>query len=292
MHSSFEEADLSDFSEEKPTVKKKHRVFWAELYDRLTDYEANSLDSVMDRASFRPGQIIYKQGGINRNLYLFELGQAKHIYTQHGRETFIKKIKPGNIAGEDNFFHDSCCTTTLIAIDKVIVRFTSADRLKEAIDAYDGLEEKIKAFCAREVKICDLLKRNAQDRRQHQRVPFQGPILIKPVDTSLAAPAKSLRGEIRDVSCGGMAVVVKLDDRQQAQALLGNNFKARFNLPPNMNAIERIGQVLGVSRQEENAADQERQNNYSINLKFIEPVPEESISEYARYVKRLGVVGA
>lgn len=282
-----DETDIFDFLEEQSFGKKKPVGLWAEFYDRLTGYEARALDEVLETASFRPGQAIFKQGSLNRNLYFFESGSAKHIFNQYGREVFIKKILAGNIAGEENFFHAGYCTTTLIVIAPARVLFLSIDRLKEETDVYDSLMEKLRVFCAREEKVRDLLHKNAQDRRVYQRVSMEGSILIKAADDSSLSIVKSLRGEILDVSSGGMAVVIKLEGVEQAHALLGNNFKMRFNLPPSMNAIERIGKILGFSCRDDLPLT-ECQKNYTLNIRFAEPVPEESIMEYARYVKRLG----
>ncbi len=281
-----DESDIFDFLEKQSSEGKKPDGLWSDLYDRLTAYEANALDKVMEKASFLPGQVIFRQGAVSSNLYFFETGSAKHIFTHHGRETFIKKIQAGNIAGEDNFFHVGICTTTLIAIDRARVLFLSLDRLKEETDVYDSLIEQLRIFCAREEKIRDLLHRNAQDRRHHQRVSLQGSTLIKPADNSSPSIEKSLRGEIRDISSGGMAVVVKLDAIENAQALLGNKFKVRFSLPPNMNIIERVGQVLGFSCQDGGVPLTECQKSYSLNIKFTELVEAESIREYANYLKR------
>jgi len=284
MDQSKEEVDVFDFLE-KDSPENTHRLFWAELYDRLIETEARSIYSIMEKASFRPGQAIYRQGAFSRNLYFFEQGQAKHIFTHHGRDVFIKKVKAGSIAGECNFFDGGCCTTTLVAMDPVKVRVMSAVRLKEEIRYYDVLEGRLRSFCAKEEKILDLLNRNAQDRRHHNRLSLKGSVLIMDVDRVAGLNVKSLKGEIKDVSSGGMAVVVKLVKKDQAQALLGNSFKVLFNLPPKMTAIERTCQVLGVRWQEDEGASLEDRNKYMLNIKFSEPVATAIITECTRHVK-------
>ncbi len=281
------EADIFEVLE-KNSPENKHRFFWSELYDKLLDDEARNVDSIMEQVTYRPGQVIYSQGSFERNLYFLEVGQAKHIYTHYGKEVFINKIQPGNIAGEDNFFDGGCCTTTLVAIDPVSVRFMSAERLVNEICCYDVLKGRLKNFCSKEVKIQDLLNRNAQDRRQHNRYGLQGPILIKDVDDVVGLDAKTLRGGARNLSCGGMSVEVELEQKDQAQALLRNNFKVRFNLPPNMTAIiDRICQVLRIKSKEDSAVSPEGKKRYIMNMKFNEPLAGNMIAEYARYFEMI-----
>ena len=281
------EPDIFDVLE-KNSPENKHRVFWADLYDKLLDDEARSIDSIMEKVTYRPGQVIYSQGVFDRNLYFLEVGQAKHIYTHYGQEVFIKKIQPGSVAGGDHFFDGGCCTTSLVAIDPVKVRFMSAERLANEICCYDVLKGRLKNFCAKEVKIRDLLNRNAQDRRQHNRYGLQGPILIKDIDGVAGLDARTLKGGARNLSCGGMAVEVELERSDQAQALLRNNLKVRFNLPPHMTAIvERICQVLRIRNKEESVVSPEGKKRYLLNMKFNEQLTGDIIAEYARYFKMI-----
>jgi CRP-like cAMP-binding protein len=281
-----DESDFFEFHGVKSS-KNKHRIFWKALYNLLSDDEAQAIDNVMGKAVFRPGQVIFKQGEFNKDLYLFERGQAKHIFNNHGRETFIKKIQPGSLAGEDNFFDGCCCTTTLVAIEPVKVRILSAKRLKQETGYYADLEGRLKDFCSRETNINTILSQNSQDRRQQMRVPLKGLILIRDDEGMKVLNSTSLRGEARDISCGGMAIDVQLAGSYQAQELLGNNFKVRFNLPPDMTSIERICLVLGAKHQDDSIASSQTTKRYLLNMKFTEPVKESIINEYARYVKIL-----
>jgi len=281
-----EESDIFDYLEKKSPATK-HRSFWSALYDLLSDDEADAIDKVMEEAAFRPGHVLYRQGEFNKNLYLFERGQAKHIYNNHGRETFIKKIQPGSLAGEDTFFDGGCCTTTLVAIEPVRVRILSAKRLKQETCHYADLEGRLKDFCSRETTIHTLLTQNALDRRQQLRLPLKGLVLIRDDEGMEVLNATSLRGEARDVSCGGLAINVQLAGSYQAQELLGNKFKVRFNLPPDMTSKEKICQVLGAKSQEDSVTSSQGTKRYLINMKFTEPVEERIINEYARYVKVL-----
>jgi CRP-like cAMP-binding protein len=282
MSPSEKEPDI--FADLKPkSPANQHRTLWSALYDLLNDDEAHAIDSVMEKAVFHPGSAIYSQGEFKRDLFLIERGQAKHIFRNHGRESFIKKIQPGSVAGDDTFFDGGCCTTTLVAIEPVRIRILSAKRLKQQTGIYADLEGRLKDFCSREASVQTLLSQNALDRRQQQRVPLKGLILIRDDEGMKVLNSTSLKGEARDISCGGMAINVQLAGSYQAQELLGNNFKVRFNLPPDMTSIVRVCQVLGARCQEDNIATPQDTKEYLLNMKFNEPVGESIIKEYARY---------
>jgi len=280
--------EIIDTARLKPNDKGLMEI-WSGLYDKLTVDEANALFNETHEVTFRPAQKIFDQGIRSHNLYFINAGQAKHLFTQGNREMFIKRVGPGNVAGEDTFFDASLCTSTLVAIDRVKANFISNDSLKLWQTTAPQLEAKLKAFCAKEEKINDLLKRNAMDRRTQRRVVFPGRVLIKVVDFSGKPVGNTMQGKIGDVSIGGASFFIKAADREHAQMLLGNKLHLRFNLPPNMVEFERIGLALGV-RHHADAVNSLEQ--YSVHIKFDKILSDKDISETERFLKLTGRVPA
>ena len=277
--------EIIDSARSKP-ASKHHQEVWAELYDRLTAEEAEALQNEMEEVLFQPGQTIFAQGQKNSNLYFIDAGQAKHIFTQESREMFIKRVAAGNLANEDSFIDASLCTSTLVAVDQVKAHYLPAMTLLSWEGYLPALEPKLRDFCAREVKIHDLLKKSSQDRRGQRRIPLPGRILLKVVDAAGEVVGKTIRGDIGDVSVGGVSFYVQTANREQAQMLLGHNLHLRFNMPPIMTEIEQIGKVLGVKR---HAGGFETKEKYSVHVKFSETLPERSIVEAERFIKMLKI---
>jgi len=275
--------EIIDTARLKP-ADKGHMDVWAEMYEKLTIDEANAMFNEMEEVVVRPGKVIFEQGTSNSNLYFVDSGQAKHLYTQGNREMFIKRVVAGNLAGEDTFFDASLCTSSLVAIDRVKAHFLSNKILEEWRTRFPALEPKLRDFCAREVKVHDLLKRNAMDRRTQRRVVLPGRLLIKLVNAAGEPVGKTLQGKMGDVSIGGIAFYIQASNREQAQMLLGHKLHLRFNMPPNMNEVERIGLALGV-RHHVQAVDQ--REKYSVHMKFDKILPEKFISETERFLKML-----
>jgi CRP-like cAMP-binding protein len=267
-------------------ASKTHVEIWQELYESLTEEETEALESELQKVTFQPGQTIFGQGKKNANLYFIEAGHAKHIFHQGNREGFIKKIATGNIANEESFFDAGLCTSSLIAVEQVSAHFLPSMTLLTWEGHLPGLESKLRDFSARETKIPDLLKKSSQDRRVQRRVSLPGRILLKVVNVAGEVVGKTLRGDLGDVSVGGVSFFVKTSNREQAQMLLGHNLHLRFNLPPMMTEIELLGQVLGVKRQTQAFATKE---DYSVHVRFLKLLPEKSISEAERFIKMLKV---
>ncbi len=264
-----------------------HMDVWTALYDQLNVDEANTMYTGMEEVVFRPGQVIFEQGASNHNLYFIDSGQAKHLYTHGDREIFIKRVTAGNVAGEDTFFNTSHCTSTLVAIDKVKAHFIAKEVLNLWHTAMPSLEVKLRTFCAKEEKIKDLLKRNSMDRRSQRRVVFPGRILIKVVNSEGTPVGKTMQGRIGDVSTGGVSFFIQAVDREHAQMLLGNKLYLRFNMPPNMAVLERIGMTLGVRH---HAEVEDMMEQFSVHIKFDQSLNEKNISETERYLKLTGKV--
>jgi CRP-like cAMP-binding protein len=260
---------------------------WSALYDQLNLDEANALFNETHEVIFRPGQKIFEQGIKSNNLYFINAGQAKHLYTQGDREMFIKRVGPGNVAGEENFFDGSHCTSTLVAIDRVKANYVTRDSLLHWRTTVPQLGAKLKNFCAKEERINDLLKRNSMDRRVQRRVVFPGRVLIKVVDAAGVPVGKTMQGKIGDVSIGGVSFFIKAADREHAQMLLGNKLYLRFNMPPNMVEFERIGLALGVKHHPGATDDLEK---FSVHIKFDRWLSDKDIIETERFLRLTGKV--
>lgn len=277
--------ELIDSARSRP-ASRGHLDTWAELYARLTAEESDAFQNELRETLFKPGQTIFAQGQKNSNLYFIDAGQAKHLFNQDNREVFIKRVTAGNVANEDSFFDAGLCTSSLVAMDRVKAHFLPAVNLLSWEGYLPALESKLQDFCAREVKIHDLLKKSSQDRRIQRRVSLPGRILLKIVNAEGEVVGKTIRGDIGDVSVGGVSFYVQTANREQAQMLLGHDLHLRFNMPPVMTEIEQIGQVLGVKK---HALAFEAKEKYSVHVKFREMLPEKSIVEAERFINMMKI---
>ncbi len=259
-----------------------HMEIWSKLYDTLTIDEANTLFNDLKEIDYQPGQMIFEQGGTNSNLYFCNSGHAKHLFDQDRKEIFIKKLSAGGIAGEDTFFDASHCTTSLVAIDKVKMQYLDRETLVLWQTSSPDLGAKVKAYCDKEDKVYDLLKRNAMDRRNQRRVELPGRVLIKLVNEEGMPIGKTLRGNMGDVSVGGVSFHIGVKDRAHAQLLLGRRLHVKFSMPPTMAYVERLGLALGVRFQGHGEGDKD---DYSVHIKFEKMLGDREVIEAEKFQK-------
>ncbi len=266
-------------------LDRGHTEIWADLYDALTIDEGQILFSDMRETVLRPDDMVFRQGEMNSRLYFINSGQGKHIFSQGNREMFIKKIGPGNVAGEDTFFDASVCTTSLITMSRVKVSFIERDILTKWKTSSPALEEKLYDFCQKGDKIHDLLSRNAMDRRTQRRINLTGRVLIRMVNEKEEPVGKTLAGALSDISEGGLSLFIQAKERSSAHMLLGRRLNIRFNLPPDMREINRTGLSIGIRY---HAAGYEMRSHYSVHLRFKEKINPEEIRRAEQFLRAYG----
>ncbi len=266
-------------------VDRGHTEIWADLYNTLTVDEGQLLFSDMRETILPPDETIFRQGEMNSRLYFFNSGHAKHIFTQGNREMFIKKLGPGNFAGEDTFFDASVCTTSLVTMSRVKVSFLERSVLEKWKTAAPALEDKLYDFCQRGVKINELLSHNAMDRRSQRRINITGRVLIRMVNDQGQPVGKTLAGSLSDISEGGLSLFIQAKERSSAHMLLGRPLNVRFNLPPDMREVNRNGLTIGIRY---HAAGYEMRSHYSVHLRFDEKINPEEIRRAEQFLRAYG----
>jgi len=84
---------------------------------------------------------------------------------------------------------------------------------------------------------------------------------------------------------GGSPVRLRLGARQM---LLGKDLCLRFNMPPHMKDMEKIGRVLSIRDCDPSI---EGEDMYSVHMKFAEPMDEKIVVEATRYIKMITSIG-
>jgi len=124
------------------------------------------------------------------------------------------------------------------------------------------------------------------DRRNQRRVRLPGRLLIKLVNEDGVPVGKTLRGNMGDVSVGGVSFHINVKDRTHAQMLLGRRLHVKFSMPPTMSYMERLGVVLGV-RLHSSGAD--NKDNYSVHIKFEKMLGHREIIEAEKFQKVMDI---
>jgi CRP-like cAMP-binding protein len=248
--------------EKSDALDKDHLDMWPELYDKLTDEESNTLFFALTEQTFEPDEFLLEQGKPNDRLFFINQGQVKAIFSKDQRETLVQTIEKGEIVGNRTFFTISVCTISMIALSRVRASVLERSVLKEWKAHQPGLETKLKDYCQGLEKTAQLLKEKGVDRRVQLRVGIQGKVRIQLLNASHTPVGKAFRGDLADLSAGGISFFIRTSKEETARLLLGRNVNLAFRLPEtgDTRPLEQHGTVIGVHYQ--------LQNEYSIHVKF------------------------
>jgi hypothetical protein len=234
--------------EKSGAIDKDHREIWTRLYKILAGEEVNAFYFSLKHRVYDRYETICSQGDWSKRLFFVNSGRLKIVYLMGGREVLLKTVEVGEIAGEDTFFSNTVCTTSIIALSRVELSYLEADVLKEWKEAYPVLESKLLDFASKSEKIKDLLKARELDRRSLKRVYVSGKGTVRLISAGGNPIGKPFRVDVSDISEGGMCFLVHLSKRETASLLLGQKVDVSYlhpKLDPNW-TINQRGIIVGV----------------------------------------------
>jgi CRP-like cAMP-binding protein len=225
-----------------------HMQIWSSLYDTLNTEEKNELFYSMKDATLGINQPVFSQGKLNTNLYFINQGQLKVIYQDKSGDVLLNTLGPGQLAGQENFFSNTICTTSLITLSNVNLKYLEKDALLKWKKEFPNLEQKLSDFCAGFQNAKALLQSKKMDRRALKRVKLSGKGLIKLLNRAGEPIGKSFKGDLADISVGGLSFEIRISKEETARLLLGRRINIAFNYSksiPNI-MIDQSGIIVGI----------------------------------------------
>ena len=225
-----------------------HMQIWSKLYDRLNTEEKNELYFSLQNAVLGINQTVFEQGKLDNNLYFINQGQLKMIYQDKAGDGLLYTLGPGQLAGQENFFSNTVCTTSLITLTNVNLKCLAKDALLKWKNDIATLEQKLADFCAGFPNATTLLKSKKMDRRSIKRVKISGKGLFKLLNRAGEPIGKTFKGELADISVGGLSFEIRISKEETARLLLGRRISVSLSnykrTPPI--SIEQSGIIVGV----------------------------------------------
>ena len=140
------------------------------------------------------------------------------------------------------------CTTSLITLSNVNLKYLPKDALLKWKKEIPTLEKKLSEFCVGFPNATALLKSKKMDRRAIKRVKISGKGLFKLLNRAGEPIGKTFKGELADISVGGLSFEIRISKEDTARLLLGRRisiaFSNRKRIPPV--SIEQNGIIVGV----------------------------------------------
>lgn len=261
LHEIIKSAEIIE-EEKSEAVDKDHMEIWADLYDNLTTEDANTLYFSLKKTQFEPEEALFKQGEKNDRLYFINSGQLKLVYRNKDAEKLIKTLDSGSIAGCNTFFTIIVCTTSLIANTRVNANYLEKETFLKWKEENAALASKIEVYCEKQIKEYKLLQKKGINRREYRRIKITGLITFQVLNRSGQPIGKSFRGELSDISLGGVSFFIKTANPRNALMLLGRKMRVKFTAPVGKHGteIDKVGRISGVINH--------LFSDYSIHMKF------------------------
>ncbi len=249
--------------EKSESVNREHLEIWSNLYDRLSTAEGNALYYSMKSKDFQAGEPIIEQGKPNSRLYFINKGEVKALFKQGSKEVLIKMLAVGDILGQEPFFSATVCTVSLIALNFVKITYLEIDVLKKWKNEMPALESKLYDYSIKNNSIKKELEGKRIERRSDKRVTLFGVVMFQLLDKKGNPMGKGYKGELSDLSAGGISFTIKSSKKETVRMLLGRRLKIRFGLPMKHNTYHNVEQLMTVI-----AAQPQVFDDYSIHLKY------------------------
>ena len=248
--------------EKSSSINNHHIALWSELYEKMTTEEFNGLYYAMKLENYRVDETIIKHGETDPSLYFVNSGAVRLSCKCDDRETFLKRLQPGEVVGVAQFFSASVWTISMTAQSETQVHVLSREKFNELKKEHPALESKLLEFCTRFDTVPELLKMSGSDRRDFPRYSVGVLINNKLLDPYGNAGNRSFRGELIDISKGGLCFTIHISSRENARLLLGRQIVSEISLGGG-NILKCFGVIVGVKYQE--VVVQE----FSVHVKFF-----------------------
>jgi CRP-like cAMP-binding protein len=225
-----------------------HMQIWSKLYDMLDTEEKNELFYSMQDSVLGINKAVFSQGKLDTNLYFINQGQLKMIYQDKAGDVLLYTLGPGQLAGQENFFSNTVCTTSLITLSNVNLKYLAKDALLKWKKDLPTLEQKLNDFCAGFPSATKLLQSKKMDRRALKRVKLTGKGLINLLNRAGEPIGKSFKGALSDISVGGLSFEIRISKEETARLLLGRRISIGLNVSKSIASqmIDQKGIIVGV----------------------------------------------
>ncbi len=257
--------------EKSSSLSNHHIAVWSELYEQMTTEEFNALYFAMKQELYGVDEPIVRAGETDPSLYFVNNGIVRMTCQSYGRETFLKRLRPGEVIGVAQFFSASVWTVSLTAQTETQLHVLSHDQYQELTTTFPDIECKLREFCERLDTVPDLLKIAGAERREYPRYTIAVYINNLLLDPYGNAGKRKFRGELIDISRGGLCFSVHISSKENARLLLGRQIISEITLERG-EILKCFGVIVGV--QNHGKSEQE----HSVHVRFYRGMEQQDIT--------------
>jgi Cyclic nucleotide-binding domain/PilZ domain len=248
--------------EEKSTSISSHHIeIWSELYEKMSTEEFNGLYSALKKETYNPGETIIKNGETDPCLFFINSGVVRLSCMCGNKETFLKRMQPGEIIGVGPFFTLSVWTVSLISQNTTQIHVLEQERFKRLRERFPEIEAKLHEYCIKFDTVPTLLRMAGEDRREYARYTLPLYVSSVTLDPYGRKRQYALEGEMIDISRGGLSFLLRISRGVNTKFLLGRQIISEIRLDRKDN-LKCAGVIVGVGFSKPENRD------FSIHVKF------------------------
>ena len=254
------------------SLDPEHIELWSSLYGELSEEEENLLYYSLNTSHFDADIPLFREEDTDRSLYFVEKGQLRLSFEKGDREMHLATLGPGDTLGAETFFaRSSKHTFTAIPLTPVKASVLHPSSLEHWEQDKKNLHTVLYDFCFRNNRVQELLEGQELDRREQKRVPVQGTIAVRVLDKEGKPVSRPFKGEMKNVSSGGLAFSNYFKKGDTAQALLGRRIAlmCKLSVLGVWKDIKKLGQVVAVQTHPF--------SEYSFHVRFDRPVSDKFV---------------
>jgi len=246
---------------------------WNDLFKTITTKEYEFLLSALRVEQYEKGEKIVCAGEIDPCLYFLNSGTAQLSCSSGNRDTFLKRLQPGDVVGVAPFFSASVWTVSVTAQQRSRLHVLHRDIYNLADEKYPELEEKLFDFCKRQEMVRDLVRMSGRDRRDFARYGVNITLNNTLLDQYGESEGRRVfKGEMVDISRGGLSFSIRIANKKSAQHLLGRQIISEIKMK-NATILRCFGIIVSVRYLHEIAKE------FSVHVKFYSELEQKKVTE-------------
>jgi len=211
----------------KSSIGKDHYVIWQQLTEILTQEEFVSLYHAMSQQYYPNGEIIAKQGQSLPTLFFINSGQVQLYATSQDGEVPLRVVRKGEIIGAETFFEASVWTVNVKSLGAEL-SLLSLQKLSDLNAQFAGIDSKLSDYCARFQSAGSLFKKTKKSTRRFDRKKTSGRVTYLLLDNEGEEMSVGAKGDLLDVSRGGVSLSIHSSKKQNAINLFGKKIRVKI----------------------------------------------------------------
>lgn len=245
------------------SILPEHLEIWEALIQHLSEDEFSALYHSMSLVHYKNGESIIQQGDFFSKLIFVNSGELQLSAKVKNQEVFLTKVEAGQVLEGGSFFEASVWTISVKSLGAELF-LLSRNQLEKLSENYPSMENKLSDFCAQFSSPSKLIERYKRNRRKCDRKSLSSRVAVTLLDKNGREKAVNFKGDLFDISQGGLAFSIRSSRKKNAHMLFGQKIRLAL-LSGNANQTsgnEFTGKIVAVR------GHHVVSNEYSIHVEF------------------------